>query len=181
MNSTIILISSSRRNGNTGKLADRIANELGVNVINLDEKKISPFDYDHRNRNDDFEPLMEDILEFDNLVFASPIYWYAVAPGMKIFLDRISDYLDLPDLLEKGRQLRGKTGFVISTSANDSPDKPFIDAFRETFSYLGMNFGGFIHANCCDGYKAGFHEVKIKSFTGLFINHIQMERTTRLR
>jgi hypothetical protein len=31
---------------------------------------------------------------------------------VKVFIDRISDYLDLPDLLEDGRQLRGKRGYV---------------------------------------------------------------------
>src|SRR5690606_40716055 len=68
----------------------------------LTQKRISAFDYEHRNRGDDFELLMEHLLRFDQIVFASPIYWYAVAPPMKVFLDRISDYLDLPDLLEIG-------------------------------------------------------------------------------
>lgn len=168
MSSTIILFASSRRHGNTGRLADRIANELEAELIDLGEKNISAFDYEHRNRNDDFEPLMEKVLGFDNIVFASPVYWYSVAPPMKVFIDRISDFLDLPDLLDKGRRLRGKKGYVICTSISDVPDEPFINAFKNTFSYLGMDFGGYINANCIDGYKADHYERDIEAFIKLF-------------
>jgi len=168
MNNAIILFASSRRNGNTGKLTDRIASELGIEVIDLCKKEISAFDYDHQNRNDDFEPLMEKILKFENVIFASPIYWYSVAPSMKVFIDRISDYLDLPDLLQSGRKLRGKKGYVICTSINDHPDEPFLNAFKETFAYLGMEFGGYINANCNNGYKAELYESDIKSFVEIF-------------
>jgi len=147
MNKTIILFSSSRRNGNTGALTDRIANELKLEVVDLGSKDITPYDYEHQNRNDDFEPLMEKVLGFNNIVFASPIYWYSVAPPMKTFIDRISDYLDLSDLLDKGRELRGKTGYVICTSVKEVPDEPFIETFKKIFSYLGMEFGGFMHVN----------------------------------
>src|SRR5210317_1160409 len=100
MSTTIILFASSRRNGNTGQLTDAVANKLGVDVIDLGEADISAFDYEHRNRSDDFEPLMEKVLSVENIIFASPIYWYSVAPPMKTFIDRISDYLELPDLVE---------------------------------------------------------------------------------
>ena len=168
MNNAIILFASSRRNGNTGRLTDEIAKAHGVEVVDLGKKEISEYDYEHKNRNDDFEPLMEHILNFDKIIFASPIYWYAVAPPMKIFIDRISDYLDLPDLLEKGRKLRGKEGYVICTSVYDEPCEPFINAFKDTFSYLGMEFGGYINANCDNGYNAELYENDIKSFIQLF-------------
>ena len=168
MSSTIILFASSRRNGNTGQLTDSVAKKLGLEVMDLGETDISTFDYEHRNRSDDFEPLMEKVLSVENIIFASPIYWYSVAPPMKIFIDRISDYLALPDLLEKGRKLRGKKAYVICTCISDSPDEPFINAFKETFSYLGMDFGGFINANCIDGYKAELYESDIKAFIEKF-------------
>ena len=38
---------------------------------------------------------MRRILAFDRIIFASPVYWYAVSPAMKVFLDRSSDFLDL--------------------------------------------------------------------------------------
>ena len=96
MLSTIALLSSSRRLGNTGQLIDRIAAELDIEVVDLGNQRISPYDYDHLNRHDDFEPLMKRVLAHDQIIFATPIYWYAVSPGMKVFLDRISDLLELP-------------------------------------------------------------------------------------
>jgi hypothetical protein len=86
---------------------------------------------------------------------------------MKIFLDRISDYLDLPDLLEKGRKLRGKRAYVVCTSVYDEVSPAFMDAFRETFAYLGMDFDGFLHANCKNGYVATDHEKDAGAFAAL--------------
>ena len=164
MLSTIALFASARRKGNTGRLVDRIADELQIEVVDLTKKSISPFDYEHRNRNDDFEPLMDFVLRFDQIIFASPVYWYSVAAPMKLFIDRISDLLELPDLLEQGRKLRGKTAYVICTSVYDEVPAPFLGAFRETFSYLGIQYGGCMHANCADGYVASNYEEEIKSF-----------------
>ena len=59
MLNTIALFSSSRRSGNTGQFMDRIASELAIEVVDLAKLRLSPYDYDHRNRDDDFEPLME--------------------------------------------------------------------------------------------------------------------------
>ena len=54
--SAIALFSSSRRNGNTGQLMDRIAVELDIEVVDLATKNMSAYDYEHGNRGDDFEP-----------------------------------------------------------------------------------------------------------------------------
>jgi multimeric flavodoxin WrbA len=152
MKSTIALFSSSRRDGNTGQLIDRIALELNIEVVDLTRLRISAFDYDHLNRSDDFEPLMQRVLAYDQIIFATPIYWYAVSPAMKIFLDRICDLLEVPDLLPEGRRLRGKTAYVVCTSVSDTPSAAFMEAFLDTFRYLGMRFGGVTHVNCRDGY-----------------------------
>jgi multimeric flavodoxin WrbA len=167
MYSTIALFGSSRRNGNTGKLMDSVASRLGIDVVDLSEKKISAFDYEHGNRNDDFEPLMERVLSHERIIFASPVYWYAASPPVKIFLDRLSDYLDLPDLLDKGRKLRGKHAYVVCTSIYDDASPTFVSAFRETFEYLGMTFGGLLHANCANGYAEASYEEDVRAFVAL--------------
>lgn len=164
MPSTIALFASSRRNGNTGSLMDEVADGLSIEVVDLAEKNISAYDYEHRNRGDDFEGLVEHVLNHEQIIFASPVYWYSVSPPMKVFLDRISDLLDVPDLLEWGRQLRTKRTYVLCTSVYDEVPAPFIGAFRETFKYLGMQFGGYLHVNCRDGYKSELYQSDIASF-----------------
>jgi NAD(P)H-dependent FMN reductase len=167
MRSTIALFSSSRRLGNTRQLMDRIALELNIEVADLTSLRISPYDNDHANRNDDFEPLMKHVLTHDQVIFATPIYWYAVSPAMKIFLDRFSDLLELPDLLSEGRTLRGKNAYVLCTSIGEEPSAEFMGAFRETFRYLGMRFGGAVHINCRDGYLPAVHEPEALRFAEL--------------
>jgi multimeric flavodoxin WrbA len=169
---TLALFSSSRRDGNTGRLMDRIALELHLEVVDLAALRISPYDYNHSNRDDDFEPLMERVLAHEQLVFASPIYWYAVSPPMKIFLDRISDFLEVPDLLPKGRALRGKKAFIVCTSACADPSPAFMGALSETFNYLGMRLGGEVHVNCANGYSPTEHEAAALAFASLIRNAI---------
>ncbi|MEJ0087881.1 MAG: NAD(P)H-dependent oxidoreductase [Pseudomonadota bacterium] len=164
MLNAIALFSSSRRNGNTGQFVDRIATNLKIEIVDLASVRMSGYDYEHRNRNDDFEPLMKRVLEFDQLLFATPVYWYAVAPTMKVFLDRISDYLELPDLLNEGRRLRGKRAYVVCTSIYDEAPASFVNAFRDTFNYLGIHFGGVAHANCRDGYLPARHDTDADLF-----------------
>jgi multimeric flavodoxin WrbA len=167
MLSTIALFASSRRNGHTGQLMDRIALELNIEVVDLMTLRLSSFDYQHRNRQDDFEPLMRRVLGHDQIIFATPVYWYSVSPAMKVFLDRLTDFLELPDLLSEGRRLRGKNAFVVCTSSSDEPSAAFIEAFRETFRYLGMRFGGVVHVNCCSGYLPATHDPQASKFATL--------------
>ena len=80
---TIALFASGRRNGNTGRLMDRIAGELEIEVVDL---------------------------------------------------DRHSDLLEVPELLDHGRKLRDKKTYVVCTSVSEEPDAPFLEAFVDTFA-----------------------------------------------
>ncbi len=164
MTRTIALFASARRHGNTGAFMDRIAAELGIEVVDLGALKIAPYDYEHSHRDDDFEPLLRRVLDFDRLVFASPVYCYAVASPMKAFFDRIVDFLDLPELQDEARRLRGKTGYVVCTSIYDEADPAFVGAFRGNFEYYGMRFGGIVNANCSNGYDPARHDVVASAF-----------------
>jgi multimeric flavodoxin WrbA len=170
MLSTIALLASSRRLGNTGQLMDRIALELNIEVVDLTKLHMSSYDYNHLNRDDDFEPLMRHVLAHDQIIFATPVYWYAVSPAMKVFLDRISDLLEIPELLSEGRRLRGKNAYVVCTSICDEPSAEFMGAFRETINYLGMQFGGLAHANCTGGYVPALHDAEAAAFAAIVRN-----------
>jgi multimeric flavodoxin WrbA len=181
MLSTIALFSSSRRRGNTGQLIDRIAAELNIEVVDLSSQRMSSYDYEHLNRNDDFEPLVQRVLEHDQIIFATPIYWYAVSPAMKVFLDRLSDLLELTDLLSEGRRLRGKNAYVVCTSISEQPSATFMEAFRETFDYLGMLFGGVAHVNCQNGYQHAAHDPEALKFAALVRAAVQDTSKARIR
>jgi multimeric flavodoxin WrbA len=167
MTDTIVLFSSSRRQGNTGKLLDSLLERADIAFIDLSTFDISEYDYEHKNIGDDFVPLMKQLMGYNKIIFASPVYWYSVTPTMKTFIDRISDLLDVPDFLDLGRQLRGKTGFVLATSSSAEISSSFINSFKDTFKYLGMAYGGFLHAECSDTYREKEHELDLHRFVGL--------------
>jgi hypothetical protein len=57
--------------------------------------------------------------------------------------------------VSRTKRFKHKIGF---TSICDEPSVEFMGAFRETFNYLGMHFGGSVHVNCSDGYLPAVHD-----------------------
>jgi multimeric flavodoxin WrbA len=172
MSKVITLFSSARRNGNTGALIDTVAKLSKMTIVNLDELNIAPFDYEHKNKEDDFLPLIEKVLMHQYVIFASPVYWYAVTPKMKAFIDRISDLLLFPELLETGRQLRGKTAYIVSTSESKELSPIFSETFETTFTYLGIKYGGALHVDCSAGFNYKSSQQKIASFSSRLAKHL---------
>ena len=135
----VIIFGSSRNHGNTRKTVDTITDGLQIDLINLNDFSISPFDYEHRNADDDFIPLMEKIIGYDLLIIATPVYWYSMSTQHKIFFDRFSDLLKIRKDL--GRKLRGKKLFVIASFQSSYP-KGFEETFGQMCDYLGMQYLG---------------------------------------
>ncbi|WP_395043475.1 flavodoxin family protein [Flavobacterium sp.] len=145
-NKKVIIVGSSRNNGNTTNIVDAISSQCNFDVINLKDYQISYYDYESKNRNDDFLPLMKSIIEkYDTLIFATPIYWYSMSGIMKVFFDRFSDLIRIEK--ETGRQLRGKKVAVFSNSHDDEIDYDFYTPFRKSAEYLGMEYLGDKHFN----------------------------------
>lgn len=139
----LIIIGSSRRQGNTRKVADAFAKLTGADIIDLNDYNISYFDYEHRNQHDDFLIVFQKLLQYDQIIFATPVYWYTMSAVMKTFFDRISDVLKIRKDL--GRQLRGKRMMVISSSSDNKEYPGFDLPFSRSAEYLGMHYDGYVH------------------------------------
>jgi len=145
MNKTLIIKGSSKRDGNTQKVVNQLNKNNDFDVIDLLDYKIGPFDYEFKNHQDDFLPLMERIIEeYNTLVFATPVYWYNMSGTMKIFFDRFSDLLHYRKDL--GRKLRGKSMAMISNSGENDRKTGYNMSFIESANYLGMQYLGDIHS-----------------------------------
>ncbi len=145
MGSTVIIKGSSKRKGNTQKVIDYLNKDNDFDVIDLLDYTIGPFDYEFKNSNDDFLPLMEKVIsQYDTIVFATPVYWYNMSGTMKIFFDRLSDLLHYRK--ELGRQLRGKKMAMFSNSGENDLKKGFSMPFLESANYLGMHYLGDTHS-----------------------------------
>lgn len=140
----IIILGSSRKNGDTRKAVDELIKITNWDLIDLNDYKIGYYDYEHKNLDDDYLPLMRKIIaNYDVLIFATPVYWYAMSGIMKVFFDRITDLLD--NEKDLGRKLRGKSMAAISCSVGDNLGENFWLPFSESARYLGMNYLGNIH------------------------------------
>lgn len=161
MNSAIIL-GSSRSDGNTAELAYQLADKIEGEVIDLNRYTILPYDYEYENKDDDFLELIDYLLTFDNLVFASPIYWYAPSAIMKTFLDRLCDLLEI--YKPRGRQLKLKSALLLSTGAAEQVDTCFEQIFSKTFEHFDMEYRGILYCRCNDDLNENAHKSLMSKF-----------------
>jgi len=117
MRKGIILLGSSNSKGETFKVSNYLCKHTNYPIVDLKTKNIEHFDYEFNNRDDDFLPLIKEIVNnYEIIVFATPVYWYTMSGTMKIFFDRISDCLKIEK--ETGRKLRGMEMAVLSCGSD---------------------------------------------------------------
>jgi len=160
--SIAIVLGTSRKNGNTSALVNEFANITGATIFPLSDFSILPFDYEFKNKSDDFSSLINQVIEHDIIMFASPVYWYSPSAQMKIFMDRLSDLLKINKSI--GRQLRGRVAGVISTGSDQYPKDCFEQIFCCTFDYLGLDYLGMLYCDCDDDFSKEKHKSKIINF-----------------
>lgn len=139
----VVLLASSRSNGNTSSLVELVLPSSCASLFDLSALNIAPFSYTHENANDDFLPLVEQLLHFPVWVIATPLYWYTMSAQAKTFMDRLSDLLSFRK--ELGRRLRGKSMAVLCSGTDPELPKGFDEPFLLTSEYLGMNFLGSLY------------------------------------
>lgn len=144
-NKTVIILDSSRSFGNTRKVVDEMLSiNPTIDLLDLNDFKFSYYDYEFKNTTDDFYELIQSVLKYDTIVFATPIYWYTMSAQLKTFFDRLSDLLH-NEKKHVGRQLRGKNMAVLSCGSDDELFDGFEMPFIESANYLGMNYKGHVH------------------------------------
>ena len=141
---TVIIIGSSRKDGDTSKMVGELIKQSNWDCIDLNDFDIGYYDYEHKNKNDDYLPLMKDLINgYDTLIFATPVYWYSMSGIMKVFFDRITDLLEIEKSL--GQKLIGMKMGAISCSNGNNLGDVFWFPFIETAKYLGMRYLGDLH------------------------------------
>jgi len=163
MKKGIIILGSANSNGETRKIVSFINEKTNYPIVDLRTKQISEFDYEFRNRNDDFHPLIKEIVNnYELIVFATPVYWYTMSGIMKIFFDRFSDCLKIEK--ETGRKLRGMQMAVVSCGSDNKLKAGFHMPFIESAKYLGMDYISNVHCWIEDGTIPMTLKSKLDSF-----------------
>lgn len=116
--------------------------------MDLNRLRIAPFSYTAGEREDDFDAIVQALLECGAVVFASPVYWYAMSGPMKIVFDRLTDLLITPDGRRRARALAGRNVWLLATGTDSSLPASFTEPFRLTAAYLGMNYQGAYYVRC---------------------------------
>lgn len=140
-NKPIVIFGSSRSNGDTADALQMVLKDKQPEIIDLNKINFSSFDYEYKNKDDDFLDVAKQMLDHNPIILASPVYWYSMSDIMKRFLDRWSDLLSYHKDL--GRQLRGKTVYIVSSyGVHPEGKEGFETTFMQTADYLGMHYGG---------------------------------------
>ena len=167
MKKGIIILGSANSYKETRKIVSFINEKTNYPIVDLRTKQISGFDYEFRNRNDDFHPLIKEIVNnYELIVFATPVYWYTMSGIMKTFFDRISDCLKIEK--ETGRKLRGMQMAVVSCGSDNKLKAGFYMPFIESTKYLGMDYISNVHCWIEDGTIP----ISLKSKLDAFIKSI---------
>ncbi|MGN0169312.1 MAG: flavodoxin family protein [Lachnospiraceae bacterium] len=102
MSKIVVLVGSTRKNGNTELVADAFAKGAGkhndVEVVSVADYKVNPcigcntcFTREgHRCfQEDDMNLIYEKLMDADIIVAASPVYFYGVSAQLKAVIDRL--------------------------------------------------------------------------------------------
>lgn len=161
----LVILGSSRSDGETKEVYQKVFKDIKHKYYDIAELDLNFFDYDYKNQDDDFLKIAEEMGEYENIILATPVYWYTMSAQMKIFIDRISDLITIRKDL--GRKLKGKKLYLLSSYGATMPIA-FEEPFRQTCIYMEMEYVG------CLYYYTGKHgnialhnEERIKNFIKL--------------
>ncbi|RZK62591.1 MAG: NADPH-dependent oxidoreductase [Hymenobacter sp.] len=137
----LVLLASARPAGDTAALVRALLSAEAHTLVNLLDAPLYPYSYAGTYPADDaFPALLQQVLQHDTIVLATPVYWYAMSGLLKTFFDRLTDLVTSTKPL--GRQLRGKRLLVLATGSDAALPAGFEVPFQHTARYFAMVFGG---------------------------------------
>ncbi|HEY4965485.1 MAG TPA: NAD(P)H-dependent oxidoreductase [Puia sp.] len=135
----LVILASARKHGDTRAFLDKVFDKLEHKQIDLLDFHISSFDYSNNYPDtDDFLRIVDEILQHNVIVFATPVYWYSMSGLMKTFFDRLTDLLTVKK--KATRQLKGKSIFLLTVGVDQELPKGFEIPFKLTSAYLNMTY-----------------------------------------
>jgi multimeric flavodoxin WrbA len=137
----IIVVGTARANGNTAFAAQRLLSNLGLDVAILDlaSLELDGFRYGGTADRDGFKDAIREVLKYRHVVFATPVYWYAMSGVLKAFVDRLTDLLQEPNK-ELGRELAGRDAWLLATGTDPRLPAGFTAPFALTAGYFGLRW-----------------------------------------
>jgi multimeric flavodoxin WrbA len=138
--STLVIMGSARSHGNTWHAVDRLSKGLvnHLRLVDLATTSIDTFHYELYPDRDQFLTVVSQITAHQQIVFATPVYWYAMSGLMKTLFDRLTDLLIRDDYRPLARALAGKDVWLLATGSDKCLPPGFEEPFARTAAYFGM-------------------------------------------
>jgi multimeric flavodoxin WrbA len=140
----IVVLGTSRSDGNTKASVSRLSPFSDFELIDLNDYKIYPYNYEcHYPKDDQYLEIAKRMSEADQIAFATPVYWYSMSSALKALFDRFTDLISSHKQL--GRSLKGKKTFLIATGSDLTLPNGFEEPFKLTSEYFEMSYQGAIY------------------------------------
>lgn len=136
----LVILGTNRDDSNTRKALKQHLSYSDWELVELAKLNIRHYVYGTPKPADDFLGVVDKMLEAEVLVFATPVYWYAMSALMKTFFDRFSDLITTEKT--KGRALAGRSACTFVTGYDEQLPEGFEVPFRRTSEYFDMNYLG---------------------------------------
>lgn len=144
MSNPLVIIASSRKESDTKKYVEFVFTGEKFKLIDLLDYHIAPYDYTNKYPvNDNFFEIADIMTSHNAIVFATPVYWYAMSGLMKIFFDRFTDLVTIRKQL--GRRWKSKSVFLLAVGSDPEIPPGFEIPFKLTAEYLDMQYKGAIY------------------------------------
>ena len=141
INDVIVILGSSREDSNTLRAVKENCPFPNYELVSLHALTIHPYRYGHQvNAQDDFLLVAKRMSGAKVIIFATPVYWYAMSGLMKNFFDRLTELLTTYKPI--GKSIAGKDVCLISTGSEPTLPECFETPFKSTAGYFDMNYKG---------------------------------------
>lgn len=142
---SILLINGSpRKQGNTATLGERLLQDIPHQTCHLTDYQLH-FVQDYRDTShpqqdlsDDFAELMTSFAQAEDIVLATPVYWYTMTGQLKVFMDRWFDSYST------GFDFSHKRIYLLVVGADQPQTKALgiTQAVQHSCEWLKMDFQG---------------------------------------
>ncbi len=140
-NRSLVILGSNRKNSLTEQITRKALGQTDFDMIDLLDHKIAHYNYDgHYPADDEFEAIISKALPYNNIIFATPVYWYSMSGVMKVFFDRLTDLITIKKDL--GHDLKGKSASMIAVGVDPAIPDGLEIPFKHTAAYLGIKYKG---------------------------------------